>query len=184
MTSAALGCLLTVGSAFAQQAGQIISGQVFDSMGPVITANVVEIDAANRIVTACITDFNGNFSLKLKNPKNRLRVSFVGYKTQTLPINKTTYRINLVDATQISELTVKSKRRTQGSGLAIPDREVSTSRQTISTKEFEGLALTTIDEACRDVSPVWTLWPTAETWVPVHPCACAVCRASTAQANR
>lgn len=55
MTSAALGCLLTVGSAFAQQAGQIISGQVFDSMGPVITANVVEIDAANRIVTACIT---------------------------------------------------------------------------------------------------------------------------------
>ena len=147
MTSAALGCLLTVGSAFAQQAGQIISGQVFDSMGPVITANVVEIDAANRIVTACITDFNGNFSLKLKNPKNRLRVSFVGYKTQTLPINKTTYRINLVDATQISELTVKSKRRTQGSGLAIPDREVSTSRQTISTKEFEGLALTTIDEA-------------------------------------
>lgn len=147
MTAAALGCLLSVGGAFAQQAGQIISGQVFDSMGPVITANVVEIDASNRIVTACITDFNGNFSLKLKNPKNRLRVSFVGYKTQTLPINKTTFRINLVDATQISELTVKSKRRTQGSGLAIPDREVSTSRQTISTKEFEGLALTTIDEA-------------------------------------
>lgn len=147
MTSAAIGCLLTVGSAFAQEAGQIISGQVFDSMGPVITANVVEIDASNRIVTACITDFNGNFSLKLKNPKNKLRVSFVGYKTQTLPINKTTYRINLVDATQLVNVTVFSKRRTQGSGLAIPDREVSTSRQTISTKEFEGLSFTTIDEA-------------------------------------
>lgn len=147
LTAAALGCLLAAGTAFAQQAGQIISGHVYDTMGPVMMANVVEIDAAGRIVAACTTDFNGNFSFKLKNPKNKLRVSFVGYKTQTLPINKTSYRINLVDATQIKEVVVKSKRRTQGSGLAIPEREVSTSRQTISTKEFEGLAITTIDEA-------------------------------------
>lgn len=147
LTAAALGCLLSTGTALAQQAGQIISGHVYDTMGPVMMANVVEIDAAGRIVAACTTDFNGNFSFKLKNPKNKLRVSFVGYKTQTLPINKTSYRINLVDATQIKEVVVKAKKRAQGSGLAIPEREISTSRQTISTKEFEGLAITTIDEA-------------------------------------
>lgn len=131
----------------AQQAGQVITGNVYDNLGPVISANVVEVDAANRIVAACVTDFNGNFSFKLKNPKDKLKVSFVGYKTTILPFNKTNFKINLVDATQIKEVVVKSRRRTQGSGLAIPEREVSTARQTISTKEFEGLSFTTVDEA-------------------------------------
>lgn len=131
----------------AQEAGQMITGNVYDNLGPVISANVVEIDAANRIVAATITDFNGNFSFKLKNPKDKLRVSFVGYKTATLSINRTNYKINLTDATQIKEVVVRSRRRVQGSGLAIPEREVSTARQTISTKEFEGLAITTVDEA-------------------------------------
>src|SRR5574344_2586161 len=131
----------------AQAAGQMITGNVYDNLGPVISANVGEIDAANRIVAATITDFNGNFSFKLKNPKDKLRVSFVGYKTATLSVNRTNYKINLTDATQIKEVVVRSRRRVQGSGLAIPEREVSTARQTISTKEFEGLAITTVDEA-------------------------------------
>src|SRR5574344_1192104 len=131
----------------AQEAGQMITGNVYDNLGPVISANVVEIDAANRIVAATITDFNGNFSFKLKNPKDKLSVSFVAYKPATLSINRTNYKINLTDATQIKEVVVRSRRRVQGSGLAIPEREVSTARQTISTKEFEGLAITTVDEA-------------------------------------
>ena len=139
--------LLAAAPLSAQQAGQIISGHVYDAMGPVIMANVVEVDASNRIVAACTTDFNGNFSFKLKNPKDKLKISFVGYKTQVLPINKTQFRIQMVDATQIKEVVVSSRRRVQGSGLAIPEKEVSTARQTISTKEFEGLALTTVDEA-------------------------------------
>ena len=44
--------LLFSGSAFAQEAGQIISGTVTDAMGPVMMANVVEIDASNRIVSS------------------------------------------------------------------------------------------------------------------------------------
>ena len=131
----------------AQQAGDIISGQVTDAFGPVMMANVVEIDASNRIIAAGTTDMNGNFSFKLKNPKDRLKVSYVGYKTQILPINKTYYKITMKDETTIQEVTVTSKRRAQGSGLAVPQKEISTSRQTISTKEFEGLAITTVDEA-------------------------------------
>ena len=138
-------CCLT--SMRAQQAGDIISGQVVDAFGPVMMANVVEIDAANRIVAAGTTDMNGNFSFKIKNPKDRLKISYVGYKTQTLPINKTYYKITMTDETTIKEVTVTAKRRAQGSGLSVPVKEVSTARQTISTKEFEGLAITTVDEA-------------------------------------
>ena len=35
----------------------------------------------------------------------------------------------------------------ESSGLAIPEREVSFASQTINAKEFEGLGLTSVDEA-------------------------------------
>ncbi len=132
---------------FAQKAGDIISGTVNDAFGPVTMANVVEIDAANRIVSSTVTDINGNFSFKLKNPKNKLRISFVGYKTVTLPLNKFKYSVTMRDATQIREVTVTSKKRAEGSGLAIPVDEISTARQSIDMSEFEGLSMTTVDEA-------------------------------------
>lgn len=132
---------------FAQKAGDIISGTVNDAFGPVTMANVVEIDAANRIVASTVTDINGNFSFKLKNPKNKLRISFVGYKTVTLPLNKFKYSVTMRDATQIREVTVTSKKRAEGSGLAIPVDEISTARQSIDMSEFEGLSMTTVDEA-------------------------------------
>ncbi len=132
---------------YAQQAGDIISGTVTDAFGPVMMANVVELDGANRIVASAVTDMSGNFSFKLKNPKDKLRISFVGYKTVTLPINKHKFVVKMQDVTTIKEVTVTAKRKAQGSGLAIPEDEISTARQSISMSEFEGLALTTVDEA-------------------------------------
>ena len=140
-------CQLSIVNSFAQNAGDIISGTVTDALGPVMMANVVELDAANRIVASAVTDMSGNFSFQLKNPKDKLRVTYVGYKTVTLPFNKTKFNIKMEDATQIKEVTVTAKRKAQGSGLAIPEREVSTARQSISMKEFEGMAFTTVDEA-------------------------------------
>ena len=134
-------------TANAQSAGDIISGTVTDEFGPVLMANVVEVDAANRIVASAVTDMSGNFSFKLKNPKDKLRVTYVGYKTVTLPFNKTKYSIHMQSATQIKEVTVTARRRAQGSGLAVPMDEISTARQSIDMKEFEGLAITTVDEA-------------------------------------
>ena len=139
--------LLFSSSSFAQQAGQIISGTVSDAMGPVMMANVVEIDASNRIVSSTQTDINGNFSFKIKDPKHKLRFSFVGCKTKTVPIKGEVYEIKLEDAATLTEVTVTSKRRAGGSGLSIPKDEMSTANQSIDMKEFDGLSLTTVDEA-------------------------------------
>lgn len=125
----------------------MISGTVSDAMGPVMMANVVEIDASNRIVSSTQTDINGNFSFKIKDPKHKLRFSFVGCKTKTMPIKGDVYNVTLEDQTTLSEVTVTSKRRSNGSGLSIPKDEMSTASQSIDMKEFEGLALTTVDEA-------------------------------------
>ena len=88
--------LLCVGNmlfSYAQQAGDVVTGTVSDSMGPLMMANVVELDEANRIVSSTITDMNGNFSFKIKDPRNRLKFMFVGNEPKIVPIKGTTYNI-------------------------------------------------------------------------------------------
>ena len=137
---------LMVGSVHAQITS--VSGTVRDEMETLIGATVCEVDATGRNINATITDFNGHFAIKVKSTKNKLKVSFMGYKTQTLPINRTVYNITLESAQRVmKEVSVVSKKRLNSGGLAIPEREVSFATQTISTKEFEGLGITTVDEA-------------------------------------
>ena len=125
-----------------------ISGTVSDAMGPVMMCNVVEVDGNNRNISFAQTDMNGNFSMTVKNTKNKLKISYVGYKTQMIPIGtRTRFDIRLQDATQIKEVTVTAKRRFNSGGLAIPEREVSVAAQTFNMKEVEGLAFTSADEA-------------------------------------
>ena len=125
-----------------------ISGNISDAMGPVMMCNVVEVDGNNRNISFTQTDLNGNFTMTVKNVKNKLRVSYVGYKTQTLPIgDRTKFNIKLQDATQIKEVTITAKRKFNQGGLAIPEREVSVAAQTFSMKEVEGLAIMSADEA-------------------------------------
>ena len=140
-------CCLVVVSVVNAQGITSVSGTISDSFGPVVGAAIVEMDASNRNISATVTDFNGNFTLKIKNPKNRLKISYVGMKTQILPINKKVYHVTLEDAMVLKQVEVKAKKRVESSGLAIPEREVSFASQTINAKEFEGLGLTSVDEA-------------------------------------
>ena len=70
--------------------GVRISGTLTDREGPVMMGNVVERDANNRIVSATQTDFNGNFSMQIKNTKNKLVFSYVGDKTKVVNIGTQT----------------------------------------------------------------------------------------------
>ena len=130
------------------KAGDVISGQVWDDFDPLMMCNVVEIDKNNRIVAHGVTDINGNFSFKIVNPKDNIRISYIGCQTVTLPINKRAFgKIVLKSTTTLQEVTVKAVKKSQSTGLAIPMTEISTATQTIDMKEFEGLAITSVDEA-------------------------------------
>ena len=125
-----------------------VHGTVSDDMGPLMGATVCEIDGNGRIIESAITDLTGNFTMRVKNQKDKIRFSYVGMKTVSLPINRSTYKITMQSATTLKEVTVKSKKRvTGGNGLPIPQREVANATQTLSMKEFEGLAITSVDEA-------------------------------------
>ena len=55
-----------------------VHGLVEDEMGELMGASVCEIDASGRIIEATTTDMSGNFSLQIRNPKNRLSRNLVG----------------------------------------------------------------------------------------------------------
>jgi TonB-linked SusC/RagA family outer membrane protein len=138
---------LLLSSSLSAQNITSVHGTLSDDMGELMGATVCEIDATGRIIESAITDMNGNFTMKVRNPKDKIRFSYVGLKTVTLPINKTTYVLKLQSATKLKEVTVTSKRRAQGNSLPIPQRELSYATQSISMKEFEGLGITSVDEA-------------------------------------
>ena len=135
-----------VSSAFAQ--GHRISGTVYDDLGGIMMANVVERDNNNRIVEAAVTDINGNFTMVIKNPKDKLVVSYVGYKTWSQVIGTTTkFNIKLQDNTQLTEVVVKAKPMVKQNGMSIPLKEISVAQQTMSMDDVEGLSFASADEA-------------------------------------
>ncbi|MDE7377641.1 MAG: SusC/RagA family TonB-linked outer membrane protein [Paraprevotella sp.] len=126
-----------------------ISGNVSDDIEGVMMANVTERDKNNRIVSAAVTDMNGNFTMTIKDPKNYLEVSYVGFNKWREPIgNRTVFKIKLTDnSKQISEVNITAKKKKTSNGLSIPEREMSVASQSFNMSEMEGLAFTSVDEA-------------------------------------
>ena len=83
---------------FAQQkpqSGDKISGVVFEDDGPMMMVNVTERDSADNIVAHTITDIDGHFSFRLVNPEDRLKISYVGYTSIDIPIDKRYFEIKM-----------------------------------------------------------------------------------------
>ena len=112
--------------------------------------NVIEIDPDNRNVSGAVTDINGQYVYKMRNPQdNTIRYTFIGYKDQTRKITQSgIVNIELEDETQeLDIVTVQAEKLINDGTFSIAQREISTATQTISTEEFEGVQVTSIDEA-------------------------------------
>lgn len=126
-----------------------VTGHVWSKTdGPIVMANVAEIDKSNRAISATQTDANGNFSLSIKNPSNILQVSYIGYTTVRRPISGTSnFRIEMHDKNAIREATVTGTRRIKSNGLTIPEREISVAQQSLNMDQMQGLSFETAGEA-------------------------------------
>ncbi|HOZ70804.1 MAG TPA: carboxypeptidase-like regulatory domain-containing protein, partial [Chitinophagaceae bacterium] len=98
MKSAATMLLLVIGLTVSAQV--VIRGKIADKKGnPLQGVSVSVMDADNRIVSGTSTDIEGNFVLKNVNTKYKLSFSFIGYKTQTIPVGtKTEFAILMEDS--------------------------------------------------------------------------------------
>ena len=127
------------------KSGDKISGTVSDEAGPLMGATVCEINENGRIIEAVVTDINGAFSMKVRNPEDRLRFSYVGMITITVPIVDKKYEIKMESGIGINQYKFKQKPEenqyryipVNGNGqsnLPIPTREINMS-------EFEALGV-------------------------------------------
>ena len=141
--------ILALGMGFSSARAQvIISGTVADEIEPLMMVNVGEVDETGRFVEATTTDINGNFSIRIKNTKDKLQFSYIGYKTQLLPIgDRKVFNIIMKDENLIEEVVIKAVAKKSAGGLEIPEREMSISAQSLKMSEFEGLNFTSVDEA-------------------------------------
>lgn len=78
----------------APKAGDTITGTVRDSEGPVMMAQLQEVDTDGRIITTATTGPEGEYSFKLAGDGHNLQLTYIGYEPVLLPINQK--EINIV----------------------------------------------------------------------------------------
>ena len=139
--------------ASAQKAGDMISGVVSDKEGPMALVNVTQRDSLDRIVAQSITDREGKFTFPLLNPGNTIKVTYLGYEPVNLPINKPYFEIKMKDLGDLPPVVIELDRVMETTGLPVPLSDVSSIVPTINMEEFEGLGITTVDEALVGVIP-------------------------------
>ena len=139
--------------ASAQKAGDMISGVVSDKEGPMALVNVTQRDSLDRIVAKSITDREGKFTFPLLNPGNTIKVTYLGYEPVNLPINKLYFEIKMKDLGDLPPVVIELDRVMETTGLPVPLSDVSSIVPTINMEEFEGLGITTVDEALVGVIP-------------------------------
>lgn len=116
---------------------------------PLIGVNVTEVDANNRVISGTVTDFDGNFVLRIKSNDHRLSFSYIGYtKFERVIGTASVVKVELSEITQqIGDVVITAQRRQTEGGFSIPKREIATAVQTIEMKEVEGIQVSSIDEA-------------------------------------
>ncbi len=141
--------LCSLGTAsFAQKSARISGTISSDAEGPLIMVNITERDKSNRIIEAATTDFEGNFSMVVKNTSNVLEISYIGYKTQRLEIgSRTVFNVKMVEDNVIDEVVITAKQVSRSNGLDILEREMTHASQKISMDEMDGLSFASVDEA-------------------------------------
>lgn len=107
-----------------------ISGKIVDSTGqPVIGASVL----VKGTTIGVISDIDGNFSLQGVDENATISVSFVGYKTQEIPVaGKTQFNVTLKDDTEVLDEVVvvgygvQKKSDVTGALVSVSSEELNT----------------------------------------------------------
>lgn len=136
---------------YSQAAGTIIRGRVTDKKDqtPIQHVSIAEVDADGRIVKGIATDIDGNFALKISNPKDKISVSYIGYKTITQNISgRTTLNITLEqENSQMTDVVVVAQSRTNNGNMNISDRDLTVATAKINAKDLEEMGASSIDQA-------------------------------------
>jgi TonB-linked SusC/RagA family outer membrane protein len=122
---------------------------------PVDHVTVAEVDADGRTIRAVKTDVEGNFVIKISNTGNKLSVSHISFRSQTVSINtRTTFNITLEsNSRDLGDVIIISQRKVDNGNVAISERELTTAQSHIAAKDLEEMQATSIDQALQGRLP-------------------------------
>jgi TonB-linked SusC/RagA family outer membrane protein len=149
--------IFTAGNLLAQTQPIIVRGKITSGRdkAPIHGASVTEIDNDERIIRGVSTDIDGNFALRISNPKNKVLVSYIGHKSTVQSLNgKTTLNIQLVSTnSDMDEIIVVADKKSDNGMMPISERDRTFAAATISAKEMEEMQSTSIDQALQGRLP-------------------------------
>lgn len=129
----------------------IVRGKVVDKKTnlPVSDVSVTEIDADDRVIKGTQTDIEGNFVLRVSNPKNRISISYVGYKSIVQALNgRTTINFQIEDLNaSMNEVVVVAARKVDNGMMAVNERLSTHATSRVSVKDLEEMQAASIDQA-------------------------------------
>ena len=119
-------------------AQNVVSGKVLDESGEALIGVAVTVQGSD---TGTVTDFDGNFSLQAATD-NVLEISYLGYQTQTIPVNgQSNLNVTLgVDSEIIDEVVVIGYGSVQKS-------DITGSVSSVSAEELQAFPLLNAGQA-------------------------------------
>ncbi len=136
--------LLVIGILFLglNLSAQKITGNVKDAITgePLIGATILEMDTNNGV----ISDLNGNFTIKVKSPDAKLKITYVGYADLILALDgKTNLELVLSPGTQLEDVVVTAlgiSREKKSLGYAVTELKGDDVTNSKESNVINGLA--------------------------------------------
>lgn len=129
----------------------VVTEKIGNSTEPCIGVNVTFVNSQNRIIVGTVTDFNGQYSLKVPADKGQLtlKFSYIGMQTQSFKYNgETRKNVTMTSgAQQIKEVQVKGT-RTRRNEMGVTQKQMSFATQKINMSEITAVSpVTSVEEA-------------------------------------
>ncbi len=129
----------------------VIRGKITDTRTKeaIQGASVSEIDADGRIIKGAASDIEGNYILRITNPKHQISISYVGYKTTSVNINgRSTINFQLErGGSDMQEVVVVAQRGDDNGFGRVLDKNQTVASQRIDAKVLEEMSSSSIDQA-------------------------------------
>jgi len=127
----------------------VIKGKVVDVTGETLIGVVIcEINEQDRTLNGTMTDLNGNFALRLSSPDNKIRISYIGYKTKEfLAAGQTYFDVKLEEETVVlDEVVITGESKKVGGLMPVAERDLTSAVSTIDMKQLKEVQVSSVGE--------------------------------------
>jgi len=142
--------IMLVSLSLSGQAVNVLKGKVTDrSTGePLIGVTVVEVNELNRTLNGTVTDMNGNFALRLSAPDTKVRISYVGYKSEEFVMEGQDFlEVELAEETrELEEVVVTYEGKKVGGFIPVSERDLTSAVSKVEMSELEEVKASSLGE--------------------------------------